>query len=89
MIKEATSRPISISDDIVQRVAPFHYHSIKKYESSYSHPPWNDSRSFYISFKKLLAITWTLVPRTKLFFILFYNKKNKNIDKDIINKPLA
>uniref|UniRef100_F6H5J7 Uncharacterized protein n=1 Tax=Vitis vinifera TaxID=29760 RepID=F6H5J7_VITVI len=58
MIKEATSRPISISDDIVQRVAPFHYHSIKKYG-------------------------------TKLFFILFYNKKNKNIDKDIINKPLA
>ncbi|XP_034678316.1 cytochrome P450 CYP72A219-like [Vitis riparia] len=34
MIKEATSRPISISDDIVQRVAPFHYHSIKKYGKS-------------------------------------------------------
>ncbi|KAL6311124.1 hypothetical protein AAG906_012605 [Vitis piasezkii] len=29
MIKEATSRPISFSDDILQRVAPFHYHSIK------------------------------------------------------------
>ncbi|RVW13953.1 Cytochrome P450 CYP72A219 [Vitis vinifera] len=34
MIKEATSRPISISDDIVQRIAPFHYHSIKKYGKS-------------------------------------------------------
>ncbi|RVW12129.1 Cytochrome P450 CYP72A219 [Vitis vinifera] len=31
MIKEATSRPISISDDILQRVVPFHYRSIKKY----------------------------------------------------------
>ncbi|KAL6311131.1 hypothetical protein AAG906_012616 [Vitis piasezkii] len=35
MIKEATSRPISISDDIVQRIAPFHYHSIKKYGNSF------------------------------------------------------
>ncbi|KAL6313501.1 hypothetical protein AAG906_005450 [Vitis piasezkii] len=34
MIREATSRPISISDDIVQRIAPFHYHSIKKYGKS-------------------------------------------------------
>ncbi|RVW12124.1 Cytochrome P450 CYP72A219 [Vitis vinifera] len=34
MIKEASSRPISISDDIVQRIAPFHYHSIKKYGKS-------------------------------------------------------
>ena len=31
MIDEANSRPISLSDDIVQRVLPFHYHSIKKY----------------------------------------------------------
>ncbi|CBI22131.3 unnamed protein product, partial [Vitis vinifera] len=34
MIKEASSRPISISDDIVQRIAPFQYHSIKKYGKS-------------------------------------------------------
>ena len=31
MIKEANSRPISLSDDIVQRVQPFFDHSIKKY----------------------------------------------------------
>ncbi|RVW59160.1 Cytochrome P450 CYP72A219 [Vitis vinifera] len=31
MINEANSRPISFSDDIVQRVLPFHDHSIQKY----------------------------------------------------------
>ncbi|RVW78238.1 Cytochrome P450 CYP72A219 [Vitis vinifera] len=31
MISEANSRPISLSDEIVQRVLPFHYHSLKKY----------------------------------------------------------
>ena len=31
MISEANSRSISLSDDIVQRVLPFHCHSIKKY----------------------------------------------------------
>ncbi|XP_034679128.1 cytochrome P450 CYP72A219-like isoform X1 [Vitis riparia] len=35
MISEANSRPISLSDDIVQRVLPFHYHSIKKYGKNY------------------------------------------------------
>ena len=38
MINEANSRPISFSDDIVQRVLPFHDHSIQKYgmKMSYS-----------------------------------------------------
>ena len=45
MIKEATSRPISISDDNVQRVAPFHYHSIKKYGKHMDF--WFPSRNIY------------------------------------------
>ncbi|RVW58961.1 Cytochrome P450 CYP72A219 [Vitis vinifera] len=36
MINEANSRPISFSDDIVQRVLPFHDHSIQKYAQCFS-----------------------------------------------------
>ncbi|XP_034678010.1 cytochrome P450 CYP72A219-like [Vitis riparia] len=35
MMKEAYSRPISLSDDIVQRVLPFHCHFIKKYGKNF------------------------------------------------------
>uniref|UniRef100_F6I4Y7 Cytochrome P450 CYP72A219 n=1 Tax=Vitis vinifera TaxID=29760 RepID=F6I4Y7_VITVI len=31
MLKEAYSRPISLSDDTTPRVLPFHFHFIKKY----------------------------------------------------------
>ncbi|RVW78249.1 Cytochrome P450 CYP72A219 [Vitis vinifera] len=36
MLKEAYSRPISLSDDIAPRVLPFHCHFIKKYGTDMS-----------------------------------------------------
>ena len=52
MTKEANARPVNFSHDIVQRVQPFHDHSIKKYgmKMNYSLPFLQGLLVFWSSF---------------------------------------
>ena len=65
MIDEANSRLISLSDDIVQRVLPFHYHSIKKYGKA--------GFLFLFLFLKEVTAQWNFNGTSKIVSLIIFS----------------